>query len=196
MGEYDFASGPGGNAAAMSVAGAGKPETNAPEAYQVPDSGGSGAWDPTQSGVPVPTVKPIDGSGGAAPVKVSTEALGIYSGNLRILADALKPIKQKLSVVNIQPGSFYEAAELLKRVQGAASAAGSGVGGGIVPITADFIEKVINALVSTADGLDEMKKKYSNAEDLNKATAENLSNYIGDAQPYIAAAAGSSGSST
>jgi hypothetical protein len=145
--------------------------------------------------VKFPDVKPVGGGDdNHAPTQVSTEALKTYSANLRTLAGALKQVEAKLTAAAsqpVEPGYFYEANQLVTRVNGTTSSSGAGTTGGVVPVTKDFVTKLVTALTTTADNLDQLAAKYTKAEDLNNVSAQKLNDLISTAESSISAVTGS-----
>ncbi|MET8759923.1 hypothetical protein [Lentzea sp. NPDC004782] len=119
-------------------------------------------------------------------IRVSTEALKVFSQNLRLLITPLRDVQSKIGAVQLAPGAFFDAHELVIKVTGGSG----GKGTAVQPATLDFIVKAIQAITVTADELDKLAAAYKSAEELNKATGRDLGDHIQSAKDYIARATG------
>ncbi|MFI9009986.1 hypothetical protein ACIGNX_22415 [Actinosynnema sp. NPDC053489] len=143
--------------------------------------------------VPPPPRKGVDGSGSTA---VSTDALRVFAGNLRKLNELLTQALEKLRNVDIAPGAFYDAQQMILKLRGSGSGGtGSGTLTGIVEPTAEFLKKAIEALEATAQSLEKLAHDYDTAEELNSLTSTKLAEHIQDAVDYIGSTTGLPGAS-
>ncbi|MEU4745975.1 hypothetical protein AB0G02_36705, partial [Actinosynnema sp. NPDC023658] len=107
---------------------------------------------------------------------VNTEALKTFARNLRRLKELLVEALDKVRRIQLAPGAFYHAGQLVGKVTGP---------GGLAPSVEEFLLKAIDALEVTALDLERLAHDYDTTEELNGLTAVKLDEHIQDAMAYI-----------
>ncbi|MDX3663770.1 hypothetical protein PV646_41355 [Streptomyces sp. ID05-26A] len=147
-----------------------------------------GEWkgrpDDRLAGVYQPPRSPTTGEGGGTDIRVNTDALRHFAGNLRTFEGWLRGLLPKLDGVRLAPGGFYDAKELTSKVvgvNGSPSIHGS---------TREFVVQAIHAFKLSADDLEAFALTVTNSEELNKATGDDLLEVLHAARPEITKAVG------
>jgi hypothetical protein len=171
-----------------------QPKTTRPKAPKLPEPWSSNNDPPsaTQQNGPVLTpgelgdltAPPVPGSGsGQNDVVVNTDALDTFASNVNSL---IAPVKDALTTLEGLPkvaaGGFPEAYTISDQVSGGPS---SGTGSGSATDLADSYKMVLNylanGLTDIAGAANNLSTTYSTADDLNNATAADVTNALNSA---------------
>ncbi|MGW6449812.1 hypothetical protein [Lentzea sp. NPDC055074] len=128
-----------------------------------------------------PPAVPRNDESGKGDIRVNTAALKLFAENLLLLKGIVEPLLDELKTVNLRPGRFYDAGQLIGKVSGTVS---------ITNTTRKYLETVINLFVTYAEGLQRLVLEYSTTEELNEVTAAELAEFVANAQTYLNQALG------
>ncbi|MGM1060042.1 hypothetical protein [Saccharothrix sp. Mg75] len=138
--------------------------------------------------IPPPNRRDSQGGGNLG---VSTQALKTFASHLRTVKDMLAEPLARLKKVDIAPGAFYDAYQMLLKFRGSGpGSAGGPTSSGLVQPLIEFLQKAVEALEVTAQSVEKLARDYQNAEELNSLTSTKLGEHIREAVNYISSTTG------
>ncbi|WP_091575112.1 hypothetical protein [Actinokineospora alba] len=152
-----------------------------PNPYNVNFDPSVGNWNGTPgeyyTGLHRPPGVPANGESKGKNIRVNTDALKLFTRNLRELRPLLETCRTKLGTVSLLPGHFEDAYALSTKV----------VDGGesIKGVTEKFLRTAIDCIVEYAAGLDHLANEYSKTEELNKLAGAKFGDFVKGAQDYL-----------
>jgi hypothetical protein len=134
---------------------------------------------------PLQNLPPLPDLHGKGKTVVNTEALSLFERALNTLIVPVALARGKLDAVNVAPGAFYEADQIRDTVNGPK---------GTKVQQADALLQLESGLTALRNAVLTMVHKYSTAEELNKADADDVQELLTSAGSYFGRMGGGSGS--
>lgn len=141
----------------------------APPDQQTIDFGPQGVAPPP----PVPGGADKPGSGVTA---VSTDAMKTFAANVMTLGGSLRQARTRIGTVNVAAGGFPEGFEIKNRIVGT---------NGLVQTTGAFLDVAIETLTDVVNAANSLVHTYTNAEDLNGLTSQELGEFVSEARTDV-----------